>query len=205
MCNIICGIDFSMNAPAISIQKENLIKVYSILNRNLPICKKLTEEEKKFVLFHVKQENVLQDIDFLTDNILNILLHNYVNKVFIEGFSFMSKGAYYIQLIEYQSVLRHKLYKSGIEIEIVSPKTVKKAAGKGNLDKVGMFEEFLKLDPQKYIFENDFLNLCKNNKELIYHKVKDSKTKLVNIKGINKPYEDIIDSFYCLKCSELIK
>ena len=60
-------------------------------------------------------------------------------QVAIEGFSYGSKGKSYIDLINYQSVLRHFLLTKAVKDEalsIISPSAIKKfASGKGNASK----------------------------------------------------------------------
>ena len=194
----IAGCDFSLTAPAIVIETDKEILSKCFLRCDLPILKKLNNTEMSFVDVHNRKENVLEDVDNLTDQIIQYFIDFRVSLVNIEGYSYGSQGASYIQLIQYQSVLRHKLFKNNIEVCVVSPKSVKCAAGKGNLTKIEMFDSFCELilgDGINY----EFQNYCRNNKESIYLYTKRKKTNITELTGIKKPFEDIIDAFYCLK------
>jgi Holliday junction resolvasome RuvABC endonuclease subunit len=102
-----------------------------------------------------------------------------VDEIRIEGFSYMSKGNSFIDLITYNTYLKVKLIqKFGHCIKVVPPKTLKKAyTGNGNATKCDMM--------RKYIEDN-------NNK--ITEKIKElGFIKEVEF-NIPKPLDDIIDA-----------
>lgn len=199
----IAGVDFSINAPAFILLKDNQYIPFCILNGSLPISKKLTDFEKQFCAIHKTEDEYIKNIEFLTDIILNILLQYKIKTVFIEGYSMASNGAYFIQLIEYQSVLRYKLFKNGIKIVPISPKSIKKTAGKGNFNKLEMFNAFC--NENNLNFKYDLLNHCNENKENIIIKTKRKATGIIEETGIKKPFEDIVDAYFCLKTGILFE
>lgn len=108
--------------------------------------------------------------------VIDILTKNEIESVFIEGYSMGSKGRVF-NLAENCGVLKHKIWKRKIEIEIVAPTAVKKyATGKGNSDKEKMHESFVAetgVDLQKEI--------CPDKGK------------------VGSPVGDIVDAYYILK------
>jgi len=109
-------------------------------------------------------------------NKFNTLEYNLKDiKVFIEGYSFGSKGRAVFQIAENCGILKYRLEYLNIPYETVVPSVVKKfATGKGNADKDTMYESFLeetKIDLKK-IFDTD---------------------------KVGNPISDIVDSFYIAK------
>jgi len=79
-------------------------------------------------------------------------------KVFIEGYSFGSKGQAIFQIAENCGILKYRLQELGIDYDTVVPSVVKKGAtGKGNADKDMMYEAFTKETKinLKQIFDTD--------------------------------------------------
>ena len=89
-------------------------------------------------------------------NKFNKLGHNL--KVFIEGYSYGSKGQALFQIAENCGILKYRLQEKKYPYQTVVPSVVKKGAtGKGNADKDMMYEAFkkeTKLDLKK-IFDTD--------------------------------------------------
>ena len=72
-------------------------------------------------------------------------LMTYGLKVFIEGYSFGSKGQAIFQIVENCGILKYRLQEQNIPYDTVVPSVVKKGAtGKGNADKDKMYESFVK-------------------------------------------------------------
>lgn len=62
----------------------------------------------------------------------------------IEGYAFGSSASSVHQIAENASVLKHKIYKRGIPIEVINPSTVKKGySGKGNAKKDELYKVFV--------------------------------------------------------------
>ena len=97
-------------------------------------------------------------------------------KVFIEGYSFGSKGQAVFQIAENCGILKYRLQMSpSILYDTIVPSVVKKyASGKGNADKQLMYDSF---------------------KE---HTKKDL-MKMFDMQKLNNPVTDIIDSYYIAK------
>lgn len=106
-------------------------------------------------------------------------------RIALEGFSYASKGMASLDLVFYQSVLRLRLMEEfgADNLFVFSPTEAKKLAGKGNYSKEQMVEAFARNvlndvilaehQLHRYVVENGF-------------------------KG--KPIDDIIDSYFLLKC-----
>jgi len=96
-------------------------------------------------------------------------------RVYIEGYSFGSKGQAVFQIAENCGILKYRLQEFGIHYDTVVPSVVKKGAtGKGNADKDLMYESFSK----------------ETNTDL---------KKIFDVQKIGNPVSDIVDSFYIAK------
>ncbi len=184
------GIDYSINYPSVVINDNGVFRFISFERKDL---------SKKYlfdIVHHIieKYPDTLEDSIRLNKLIIHVLQQYGVELVKIEGFSYMSSGSSYIDLISYQSILRYMLFESGIKLEIYSPKTVKKTAGKGNYNKMEMFDAFLNenLDDDFYKNVLKFQNeIRKSNKE-------------GTVTDIKKPYQDLIDAYWVLKTESKI-
>ena len=97
-----------------------------------------------------------------------------IGNIFIEGYSYGSKGLVF-NLAENMGALKHKLYKLNKRFQSIVPGQIKKnATGKGNADKLKMYEQFTK---------DTGVDLVKEFEQ----------TKL------NNPVTDIVDSYYIAK------
>jgi hypothetical protein len=176
----LAGIDYSMSCPAMSqisvnseFKLEN-IEFYALFNLNKKQQRQY--EDLKFVL---KNLTIEPHLEFKTpeeryDNISYSIIRqlNGENKIYIENYSFASKGMIF-HIGENTGVLKHKLFKESLEIIGVSPGSIKKlASGKGNANKELMFEAFCR----------DWFDL-----------------KTIGIERACSPWSDLIDSFYILK------
>lgn len=160
---IYIGIDGSINNTAVTIfenEKYDFFVFPNINNmytkKNLPTSKyKIYEELKSIVTvieyekksldleYSEQQQYKLEKIEELTDNIISILPRNKEVMLAIEGFSYGSNGAAEIDLIMFNSILRHKInIIKGYKIFIFSPKSIKKFAGNGNADKTFLLNKF---------------------------------------------------------------
>jgi len=203
----LAGIDFSLNSPAICIQTSTHLKWISLyhLDRDpaLPTLKafKLHEEladsgaitstryarEVSSKLFLERERQKMTDAERLAQLIIGTLLSHDVTRVAIEGFSYGSKGNSFIDMVVYNTFLRQKLIQQfGVEsFHVFQPTTVKKLAGKGNGNKLYMFEAFKRdhlLDP---MLRDSTLWQWSQSKEFS--------------KEIPKPLDDLIDSYFILR------
>ena len=142
----IVGIDYSMSSPAITIFSGNL---ESFCYSNCQ-CFFLTSNKKFVGKF---QPNIIgtempfwnseeERFDHISSWALSCLPDK-VDLIGIEGYSFGSKGRVF-NIAENCGLLKHKLWKLKIPIEIVAPSAIKKhGAGKGNAKKEVLEEHFL--------------------------------------------------------------
>ena len=201
----IVGIDFSLNYTCIAILDSSDYFFCSI-TREENLSKKqkeiITDLEKlgKFKNFYINkfkegndyQENQLlkiKDIKIISDIILNILKEQNINNIKLEGLSYSSLGQRSLDLAGYNYILRYLIVENFRELKIVAPSSIKKTAGKGNLNKVGMFESFIsnKLD-DNILTGNEIYKYILNKKE-IFNK---------NKKTIVEPVAGLIDSYFIL-------
>ena len=209
------GIDFSINSPGCCILTDEGYTFISFFNYGgRSFEKKIL---KAFELhFSLKEEGIIDSIaydrgprtkDFLirerekmidATNLSNIIIE-YIQEnfdseeyeVYLEGFSYGSKGNSFIDLIQYNSFLRKGLvnWVGEKKISVYQPSTVKKTAGKGNANKHYMIKAF-----QDNVLEDKLLE-----KTAIWQWMqgKDYSTK------IPKPLDDIVDAYFILKTGTL--
>jgi crossover junction endodeoxyribonuclease RuvC len=103
---------------------------------------------------------------------------NYISnnlKIFIEGYSFGSKGQGVFQIAENGGILKYRLEQLSIPYEIFPPSVIKKVAtGKGNADKDKMYEAFVK-------------------------ETKIDLKKIFDTEKVGNPISDIVDSYFIQK------
>ena len=103
-----------------------------------------------------------------------------INKIFIEGYSFGSKGQGLFQIAENCGILKYRLQEENIPYETVVPSVVKKhATGKGNADKDKMYEAFV-------------------------NETKIDLKKIFDTEKVGNPVSDIVDSYYIMKVGNAI-
>ena len=175
----IVGIDYSLNSPAICIAGDNF-------DFNKCSFHFLTSKKKHIGKFG---KNIfgyeIKDYKTPIERFTNIstwaldIIHKHKNdtaKVFIEGYSFGSKGQAVFQIAENCGILKYRLQMSpSILYDTIVPSVVKKyASGKGNADKQLMYDSF------KEHTKQDLL-------------------KMFDMGKLNNPVTDIIDSYYIAK------
>jgi len=160
----LAAIDYSMSCPAICIHENkeitdfndcfvffytDIIKYQKVFNKNIIGMKthKYKDQQERF--------------DNLSEWALTILKKFNVKKVYIEGYSFGSKGQVF-QIGENTGILKNKLYKNKINFETIAPTQVKLSfSGKGNSKKDLMLETF------KEKFNIDLLEILNYEKKTI--------------------------------------
>ena len=169
------GIDYSLSSPAICVCRgkfkfENC-KVYYLTN--------VKKYEGKFYngqidgRLHLPYTSEQQRHDQISEWALSVI-GTAIGNIFIEGYSFGSKGLVF-NLAENMGTLKHKLYVLNKRFQSIVPGQIKKnATGKGNADKLKMYEQFVKDTKIDLVKEFD-------------------QTKL------NNPVTDIVDSYYIAK------
>ena len=167
----IVGIDYSLNCPAVCIldHKGFLSSKFYYITTKKKYEGNITNNIKGFLM--KPWEDPIERFKLLSDFVLENLPNNSI--IFIEGYSFGSKGRAIFQIAENGGILKYRL--TGQEYHIIPPANVKKfATGKGNADKEKMYEAF-----------------CKDTKTDL--------KKVFDTQKIGNPISDIVDSFYIAK------
>ena len=155
----IVGIDYSLTSPAVCINNDGEYMFYYLTNKK----KYIGQMVKNIIGFeHQEYDTPIKRFSQISDwaiNTFNRLSYDLTNlKVYIEGYSFGSKGQAVFQIAENCGILKYRLQQLNINYDTVVPSVVKKGAtGKGNADKDMMYESFVKetkIDLKK-IFDTD--------------------------------------------------
>ena len=206
---IIIGIDPSLNSTAISVYKNGVFSVYNYTNKD-PKYKWIKEVED-FVDFKFHEYNDETDsfsesetekiriYDIVTDKIFNDIkeISDQQTEVFIEGYSYSSAQGRLIDLVTFSTLLRIKLVKHGINLNVIPPSTLKKTVAEQvyPIDKKGIARDenlkaggsFDKKDMMKCLIKLDvncnYIDYLKANKDL-----------LLKPKNLAKPFDDINDA-----------
>ena len=176
MTKIIIGIDYSLTSPAISVHKGDKWSWKNCTIHYATSVKKYEGDYLKGKIYgrlHLPYTSQTERHDQISNwTIADIPNTN--DNIFIEGYSYGSKGLVF-NLAENMGILKYKLYKKKLKFEVIVPGVVKKkATGKGNADKLKMYEQFVK---------DTGIDLMKEFDQ----------TKL------NNPVTDIVDSYYVAK------
>ena len=170
----IVGIDYSLTSPAmcINIDGEGVLYFYYLTNK-----KKWTGQISEDIegIEHKEWTDPIKRLSNISDVILEHIKTLINPIVFIEGYSYGSKGQGLFQIAENTGILKYRLQEAKIPYEIVVPSVVKKGAtGKGNADKDMMYEAFVK----------------ETNIDL---------KKLFDTDKVSNPISDIADSYFIQK------
>lgn len=178
----ICGIDWSMSAPSITVYDTNL-------TFNFTNCESYyLTNKKKYIINNDELKIYSNNVDDITKNYQSneerwdklsdwgIDIIKNCDYCLIEGFSFGSTSSMLCQIAENASVLKHKIYKLNKKLIIAEPTKIKKfASGKGNATKPILYQSFVE---QEKIQLRDVFNM----------------------KGdVWEPMAGVIDSFYMCK------
>lgn len=143
MTRCVVGIDYSMSSPSICVHIGE--------NWSLTNCKFyfLTHKKKCVMQLEAFTGDYQSDFDTQESRFSN-LAEWAISKipsnsnVFIEGYAYASKGVVF-HIGENTGLLKHKMWCSDIKFEEFSPPSIKKfATGKGNANKMLMYESFVK-------------------------------------------------------------
>ena len=175
----IVGIDYSLNSPAICIAGDNFDFDKCSFHFLTSKKKNIGQFGKNIFGYEYKEYNTpIERFTNISNWALDII-HKHKSdtaKVFIEGYSFGSKGQAVFQIAENCGILKYKLQMSPTMLyDTIVPSVVKKyASGKGNADKQLMYDSF------KEHTKKDLL-------------------KMFDMGKLNNPVTDIIDSYYIAK------
>ena len=170
----IVGIDYSLTSPAICVAKDDKLNFYYLTSKKKYDGKMAENIEGQL---HDEFDNPMHRFGLISDWVFYVLydLHEGDYEIYIEGYSFGSKGQGVFQIAENCGILKYRLEQEALSWSTVVPSVVKKGAtGKGNADKDMMYEAFIKetnIDLKK-IFDTD---------------------------KVGNPVSDIVDSYYIAK------
>lgn len=166
------GIDYSLTSPAVCINCDGDIMFYYLTNK-----KKYIGQMSENIIGHEHKEynSPIQRFTQISDWVFDIISNLNISKIFIEGYSFGSKGQGLFQIAENCGILKYRLEEQNIPYATVVPSVVKKGAtGKGNADKEMMY--------------NAFVNETKIDLKKLFDTVK-----------VGNPISDISDSYFIQK------
>ena len=175
----IVGIDYSLNSPAICIAGDdfdfNKCSFHFLTSKKKHIGK---FGKNIFGYEHKEYNTPIERFTNISSWALDIIHKQREDtaKVFIEGYSFGSKGQAVFQIAENCGILKYRLQLSpSILYDTVVPSVVKKfASGKGNADKQLMYDSFIKHTKQDLL-------------------------KMFDMGKLNNPVTYIVDSYYIAK------
>lgn len=170
------GVDYSITCPSICVYSGNNEFNYSdCVFHYLTDKKKYEINTKKFQgLRYPIYEILIERYTKLGQWAANIIKSD-LDCVFLEGYSYGSHMSRIFDIGEATGILKHLLYGSGVDLNIVPPTKVKKfATGKGNATKIMMFDAFKK-ETGVDLYSDFKCSIC------------------------NSPVSDIIDSYYICK------
>ena len=155
----IVGIDYSLTSPCVCVNDGEKIMFYYLTKKKKHLGKIadniIGEEHQEYNTPIERFSNISK---WAINKFYRLNLMTYGLKVFIEGYSFGSKGQAIFQIAENCGILKYRLQEQKISYDTVVPSVVKKGAtGKGNADKGMMYEAFNK-EPKidlKKLFDTD--------------------------------------------------
>jgi Holliday junction resolvasome RuvABC endonuclease subunit len=158
-----------LTSPAVCFNGE---KYYYLTNKKKWQCQM---SENIIGYAHKEWTDPIQRFTYISDFVFDIIGKIVNPQIFIEGYSYGSKGQGLFQIAENCGILKYRILEKGLTYNTVVPSVVKKGAtGKGNADKDMMYESFVKetkIDLKK-IFDTD---------------------------KVGNPISDIVDSYYIQK------
>lgn len=142
---IVAGIDYSMTSPAICIYDTK--KPLKFENCQFFFYTGKAKFNQSFGSVHgfIHQEWSCDEerYDQISEWAIQILKKAKVKKVCLEGFAMGAKGRI-TSIAENTGLLKHKIWKAGIEFVVAAPTSVKKSfSGKGNAKKEDMYQALL--------------------------------------------------------------
>ena len=176
---ITIGIDYSLTSPAVCINDGNLM-FYYLTNKKKWIGKQseniIGYEHDEWIDPIERFKNISNFVfKVIGKHISPTIGYRSIEKIFIEGYSYGSKGQGLFQIAENCGILKYRLQEQNLSYETVVPSVVKKGAtGKGNADKDMMYEAFVK-------------------------ETKLDLKKIFDTEKVGNPISDIVDSYYIQK------
>lgn len=171
--DIVVGIDYSMSSPSICIHKGESWSLSNCKFHFLTPKKRCTLKTKMFFGklqfdFTCNEQRFSRLAEWAIAKIPKSA------KVFIEGYAYASKGVVF-HIGENTGILKHRMWSHDIEFVDISPPKIKKfATGKGNSNKLAMYESFME-------------------------ETKFDISSIIDCNVGDSPMSDIIDSYYIAK------
>ena len=210
------AIDFSLNSPGICIFNDKKKKYHFIsylkkngskkaikLQEELGLLEEVTlvfqPDWDKDVDYSSVEFNKIMRYDIMSNQIINIITQNSFPDdgyhISFEGVSYGSKGGTnnIIDMASAASILKIKMLKhlKPESIDTVAPATIKKHAGKGNMNKRTLWDVFVEnRTEESFLEENNFWKFSKN---------------LEVGKSVPKPFDDLVDAFYLNSLTRYLK
>jgi len=153
----IIGIDYSLTSPAVCV---NIDGDAGLMFYYLTTKKKWIGQMSEEIIGYEQKEwtDPIERFKYISDFALDIISPLLNPQIYIEGYSYGSKGQGLFQIAENCGILKYRLQEEQLPYANVVPSVVKKGAtGKGNADKEMMYEAFVKdtkLDLKK-IFDTE--------------------------------------------------
>lgn len=141
---IVCGIDYSLTSPAITIHSGSVwdvsnCKFYYFMHKE----KQLVTSGQFYGTLYPEYTNDAHRYDNLANWSLDIIKSNAAERIFLEGYAFGAVGRVF-HIAENGGLLKYKIWKEKIPLQTFTPSEVKKyATDKGNAPKEKLYEAFL--------------------------------------------------------------
>ena len=198
-------IDFSLNSPGICVFNNNQYHFISYIKRNgskktIKMQEELSLLDDTTLVFqpnwetHVDYSSVelakIKRYDIMSNDIIELITKHVDKedsfKIAFEGVSYGSSAGTnnIIDMAAAASILKIKLLKyfKPEDILTIAPSTIKKHAGKGNMNKLALWEVFINNSTgEKFLEETKFWKFAKT---------------VEFGKSIPKPFDDLVDAFY---------
>ncbi len=200
-------IDFSLNSPGICVFNSNTEQYHFISYLKRTGTKKAIKMQEDFALIegvtlvfqpdwetHVDYSSVelakIKRYDIMSNDIIELITRHIDKddsfKIAFEGVSYGSSAGTnnIIDMAAAASILKIKLLKyfKPEDILTIAPSTIKKHAGKGNMNKLALWDVFINNSTgEKFLEETNFWKFAKT---------------VEFGKSIPKPFDDLVDAFY---------
>ncbi len=200
-------IDFSLNSPGICVFNSNTEQYHFISYLKRTGTKKAIKMQEDFALIegvtlvfqpdwetHVDYSSIelakIKRYDIMSNDIIELITKHIDKedsfKIAFEGVSYGSSAGTnnIIDMAAAASILKIKLLKyfKPEDILTIAPSTIKKHAGKGNMNKLALWEVFINNSTgENFLEETNFWKFAKT---------------VEFGKSIPKPFDDLVDAFY---------
>lgn len=174
---IVCGIDYSLTSPAITIHTGDTWDVNNCVFHYMTTKPKhLVSTDQFRGSLYPKFDSDTHRYNNLAEWSLDIIQSSHVDMAFIEGYAFGAVGRVF-QIAENAGLLKHSIWKNSIPYQVFAPTEIKKhATGKGNSPKDKLYNAFL---------QETGIDIRQN-------------LGIINVNDWN-PVSDIVDSYYIAK------